>query len=199
MYPASTGRLIPVTPLLSGDNSHAMACRDLDRLDQPVHRGRAFEQLLVQRTRGDAGFQRDGAGEAGRDGVDAHATAAPFGGQRLRDLNDAGFRGGIGVDRTRRHAGNGGDIDDRTVPALGHLHADAAGDQKRAAQIDIDLAVPLVHPHALDPVHLAEDAGGVDQPRNRSMRGLDVGDAADDGAFVCDVERGGPKDDLRSG
>ena len=26
MKPASTGRLMPVTPLLAGDNSHAMAC-----------------------------------------------------------------------------------------------------------------------------------------------------------------------------
>jgi hypothetical protein len=59
--------------------------------------------------------------------------------------------------------GNGGDVDDCAAPPRGHLHADAAGDQKRAAQIDIDLAVPLIHPHALDWVHLAEDAGGVDQ------------------------------------
>ena len=84
------------------------------------------------------------------------------------------------------------------MPALGHLHADAAGDQKRAAQIDIDLAVPLIHPHALDPVHLAEDAGGVDEPRDRAVRGLDVGDAADDGAFARDIEWRGPQDDLRS-
>ncbi|MEH2614624.1 hypothetical protein V1293_006913 [Bradyrhizobium sp. AZCC 1693] len=84
------------------------------------------------------------------------------------------------------------------MPARGHLHADAAGDQKRAAQIDIDLAVPLIHPHTLDWVHLAEDAGGVDQPCNWSVRGLDVGDAADDGAFAGDVEWCRPQDGLRS-
>jgi hypothetical protein len=84
------------------------------------------------------------------------------------------------------------------VPALGHLHADAARDQKGAAQIDIDLAVPLIHSHALDPVHLAEDAGGVDKSRDRAVRGLDIGDTADDGAFVGDIERGRPQDRLRS-
>ena len=84
------------------------------------------------------------------------------------------------------------------MPALGHLHADAAGDQKRAAQVDIDLAVPLIHPHALDWVHLAEYAGGVDEARDRAVRGLDIGDAADDGAFAGDIERGGPQDRLRS-
>ena len=172
--------------------------RDLDRLDQPVHRGRAFEQLPVQRAGGDAGFQRGGAREAGRDRVDAHAGAAPFGGKRLRDLDDAGFRGGVGVDRPRRHAGDGGDIDDGAMPALGHLHADAARDQEGAAQVDVDLAVPLIHPHALDRVHLAEDAGGVDEAGDRAVRGLDIGDAADDGAFARDIERRRPQDRLRS-
>src|SRR5439155_9743941 len=84
------------------------------------------------------------------------------------------------------------------MPSLGHLYADAAGDQKGAAQIDIDLAVPLIHPHALDWVHLAEYAGSVDQPRDWAVRGLDVGDAADDGAFARDIERSGPQDGLRS-
>ena len=78
------------------------------------------------------------------------------------------------------------------------LHADAAGDQKRAAQVDIDLAVPLLHPHALDRVHLAEHAGGVDEAGDRAVRGLDIGDAADDGAFARDIERGGPQDRLRA-
>ena len=30
------------------------------------------------------------------------------------------------------------------------------------------------------------------------MRGLDIGDAANDGAFAGDIERGGPQDYLRS-
>ena len=84
------------------------------------------------------------------------------------------------------------------MPALGHLHADAAGDQERAAQVDVDLAIPLIHPHALDRVHLAEYAGGVDEAGDRAVRGLDIGDAADDGAFAGDIERGRPQDRLRS-
>ena len=44
----------------------------------------------------------------------------------------------------------------------------------------------------------SEDAGGIDQPRNWSVRGLDVGDAAHDGVFAGDVEGGRPQDDLRS-
>jgi hypothetical protein len=84
------------------------------------------------------------------------------------------------------------------VPPRGHLHADAARDQKRAAQIDIDLAVPLIHSHALDRVHLAEDAGGVDQRRDRAVRGLDIGDAADDRAFARHVEWRRPQDRVRS-
>src|SRR2546430_1176701 len=84
------------------------------------------------------------------------------------------------------------------MPSLGHLYADAAGDQKCAAQIDIDLAVPLIHPHALDWVHLAEYAGSVDEPRDWAVRGLDVGGAADDGAFARDVEWCRPQDRLRS-
>ena len=79
-----------------------------------------------------------------------------------------------------------------------HSHADAAGDQERAAQVDVDLAIPLVHPHALDPVHLAEHAGGVDEAGDRPVRRLDIGDAADHGAFARDIERGGPQDRLRA-
>src|SRR5712675_2199597 len=132
--------------------------RDLGRFNQPVHRRRSLEQALVECAGGNAGFERDGAGEAWRDGIDAYAGAAPFGSQRLRDLDDAGFRGGIGVDRAGRHARNRGDIDDGAMPPLGHFDTDAAGDKKSAAQVDIDLAVPLLHPHALDRMHLAEHA-----------------------------------------
>ena len=46
-------------------------------------------------------------------------------------------------------------------------------------------------------MHLAEDAGGVDEARDRAVRSLDVGDAAHDGAFAGDIERGGPQDGLR--
>src|SRR5262245_38443969 len=84
------------------------------------------------------------------------------------------------------------------MPALGHPYADAASDQKGAAQVDVDLAVPLVHPHSLDPVHLAEDAGGIDEAGDWAVRGLDIGDAADDGAFARDIELCRPQDRLRS-
>ena len=73
--------------------------RDLDRLDQPVHRGRAFQQLPVQRAGGDTGLQHGRSCKARRDRIDAHAGAAPFGGKRLCDLDDTGFRRRIGVDR----------------------------------------------------------------------------------------------------
>ena len=170
-----------------------------DGLDQTVHCSWILKQVLVQRARGDTGLQRDRTREARRHGIDAYTSAAPFGGERLRDLDDAGFRRGIGVDRAGGHARNGGDIDDGAMPPPCHPHADTAGDEERAAQVDIDLAVPLIHPHPLDRMHLAEYAGGVDEAGNGTVRGFDIGDAAHDGTFAGDVERRRPQDRLRSG
>ena len=73
------------------------------------------------------------------------------------------------------------------MPALGHFYADAARNEKSAAQVDIDFAVPLIHPHPLDRMHLAEHAGGIDEAADRAMSGFDIGDAADDGALAGDV------------
>jgi len=52
----------------------------------------------------------------------------------------------------------------------------------------------LLHAHALEPVHLAEHAGGVDEPGDRAVRGLDVGNAVEHSAFVREVERRRPQD-----
>ena len=102
------------------------------------------------------------------------------------------------MDRAGGHAGNRGDIDDGSALSFRHSNADTAGDEERAAQVDIDLAIPLVHPDALDPVHLAEHAGGVDEACDRPVRRLDIGDAADHGVFARHIERGGPQDRLRA-
>jgi hypothetical protein len=60
-------------------------------------------------------------------------------------------------------------------------------------------AVPLVHPHALDPVHLAEHTGGVDETGDRAVRGFDVGDTLHNRAFAGDIERRGPQHRLCAG
>src|SRR6266566_3769771 len=151
MKPASTGRLMPVTPLLAGDSSHAMACAT------SIGSTRRFI----------AAFRASRSLFSAPDAIPA-SSAAPFGGKRLRDLDDAGLGGGVGVDRARCHARHRGDVDDRAVPPFGHPLADAARHEKAAAQIDIDLAIPVLHPNALDGVHLAEDAGGVDEPGDRT-------------------------------
>jgi len=41
--------------------------------------------------------------------------------------------------------------------------------------------------------NLAEDAGGVDEPGDRTMPRLDIGDAADDGGFARHIERRRPQ------
>src|SRR5262249_27933202 len=91
---------------------------------------------------------------------------APFRGKRLRHLDDAGLRRGIGVNRARGHAGNRSNIDDGAVAALRHPHANAARHHEGAAQINVDLAVPLLHPHLFEAVHLAKMAAAVAKPVN---------------------------------
>ena len=81
---------------------------------------------------------------------------------------------------------------------LRHTHTDAARNHEGTAQVDIDLAVPLLHAHLFKPVHLAEHAGGVDEPGDWAVRGFDIGDAVDDSAFAGDVKGGRPQDGLRA-
>ena len=70
--------------------------------------------------------------------------------------------------------------------------AGAADAASESAQIDVDPAIPVFHPYALDGMHLAEDAGGVDQSGDRTMPRLDIGNAAHDGGFTGDIERRRP-------
>jgi hypothetical protein len=102
------------------------------------------------------------------------------------------------MNRSRRHAGNGGDIDDRAVPAACHPLADATRYQECAAQIDVDLAVPIIHAHFFDRMHLAEDAGGIDEAGDGPMRDFDRGNTGEHCRFARDVERFSPEDCLRS-
>ena len=173
MKPASTGRLIPVTPLAASDNSQAMACAT-----SIGSTSRFIAAFLASRSLFSAPEAMPASSAAVR--VNPGDTAltrtpdtSPFGRKRLRDLDDAGLCRGIGVDRSRRHAGDGGDIDDRAMLAARHPFADAARHQERATQIDVDLAVPIVHAHFFDRMHLAENAGGIDEAGDRAIRVLD--------------------------
>jgi hypothetical protein len=84
------------------------------------------------------------------------------------------------------------------MASFGHALTGTAGHQKRAAQIDVDFAIPIVHAHPFNRVHLAENASGIDKAGHRTMGGFDSGDAADDGALACDVQRVRPQDRLRA-
>jgi hypothetical protein len=78
------------------------------------------------------------------------------------------------------------------------IRTPAARAKERAAQVDIDLAVPLLHAYPLQRMHLAEHAGGVDKSSDRTMGGLDIGDTCGHAAFARDIERRGPEDGVRS-
>src|SRR2546428_377528 len=81
-------------------------------------------------------------------------------------------------------AGDRRDVDDGPMAPLRHTHTDAARYHEGTAQVDIALAVPLLHAYLFKPVHLAEYTGGVDEAGDRPVRGLDVGDAVHNRALA---------------
>ena len=102
------------------------------------------------------------------------------------------------MDRAGRHSRDRGNIDNGAMASFGHALTGTAGHQKRAAQIDVDFAIPIVHAHALGRVHLSEHAGCIDETGDRTMDGFDISDTAEDSGFAGDIERIRPQHRLRT-
>ncbi len=71
----------------------------LARLHQPLQGGRLLQPMFRQRADLECGLERRRTREARRDRVDAHAGRAPFGRQRLRQVDDRRLGRAVAVHR----------------------------------------------------------------------------------------------------
>src|SRR5450755_2053573 len=119
---------------------------DLVDVPHPAHRRTADPGIIHPRVALDEGIERR-RNIGRRDGVDAHATGAPFGCQRFRQMVHCGLRGVVVALLLRLvddEAGHRADVDDG--PRLGreHVLAEGAATPERAVEIDIDDIEPVL-------------------------------------------------------
>ena len=92
-----------------------------------------------------------GGKKARSNGVDTHALAGPFAGEKLAEAENSRFGCRIGYDaRKRKVRGDTGDIDDRALSARDHSGSeDLAGDQDPANDIEVEVRFPILDRNVL--------------------------------------------------
>jgi hypothetical protein len=115
----------------------------------PAGGGDALEDLAVAGFVGLEGLGIGGCEVAGCDGVDLDAFGGPLVGERLGELGDAAFAGGVGgYANASLKAEEGGDVDDfaaacAKAAARDHVAGRELGELKDAGEIDLKNLLPV--------------------------------------------------------
>jgi hypothetical protein len=132
---------------------------------RPGARGAGRDHLIQQ-----AGIQR-----ARRHGVDVDLCIAQLAGERLGESHDGRLRRRVRAEaRERCGRATAGQVDDLAVPPGAEERDGGAAHERRAEQVDLNRAHPLVPVHLLERADRAVDAGVVDEnvERRHQPRGF---------------------------
>ena len=133
-----------------------------------------------------------GLDEAWRDRVCRHSELAQLQREGLGEANQSSFGCGVVGLAAISECGGRGDVDDATPLRLRHMGLGCPGHQESTAQVNIHDGIPVGGAHLEDQV-IPDDAGAVDQHRDRSKLGDSLLHCSNGGPFVGDVRANGDR------